>query len=79
MQISKWGNSLGLRLPAGLVKALDLKPGVECEVVAAGEHGFTVRVQPAARERLQSLRRLRGRLPADFCFDREQAHERGGR
>lgn len=77
MQISKWGNSLGLRLPAGLVKALDLQPGDECEVVARGAHGFEVRVQPGVRERLAGLRRLRGRVPADFRFDREQAHERG--
>ncbi|MEN9419266.1 MAG: hypothetical protein RI988_2886 [Pseudomonadota bacterium] len=77
MHITKWGNSLGLRLPASLVKALELKPGVQCEVVAVGDHGFSVSVQPGVRERLVGLRRLRGRVPEAFEFDREAAHGRG--
>ena len=35
MLVSKWGNSLGVRLPQKLVNALGLKPGDELEVVAA--------------------------------------------
>jgi antitoxin MazE len=77
MQVSKWGNSLGLRLPASLVKALELKPGVQCEVVAVGDRGFSVSVQPGLQDRLIGLRRLRRRLPAEIGFDREAAHERG--
>jgi antitoxin MazE len=77
MQVTKWGNSLGLRLPASLVKALELKPGVQCEVVAVRDRGFSVSVQPGVHERLVGLRRLRGRLPAEIGFDREAAHERG--
>jgi antitoxin MazE len=77
MQVTKWGNSLGLRLPASLVKALELKPGVQCEVVAVGDRGFSVSVQPGLQDRLIGLRRLRRRLPAEIGFDREAAHERG--
>ncbi len=32
MQVSKWGNSLAVRLPAVVVEALDLKEGDEIEI-----------------------------------------------
>ena len=36
MQVSKWGNSLAVRLPAVVVKALGLKEGDEIEISIAG-------------------------------------------
>src|SRR5258708_30048776 len=36
MQVSKWGNSLAVRLPAVVVEALDLKEGDEIEISIAG-------------------------------------------
>ena len=35
MQVSKWGNSLAVRLPKALVDQLGLKEGDELNVVAA--------------------------------------------
>jgi len=35
MQVSKWGNSLAVRLLKKLVEALKLRPGDELDVVAA--------------------------------------------
>ena len=35
MQVSKWGNSLAVRLPKALVEDLGLKPGDVLEVVSA--------------------------------------------
>ena len=35
MQVSKWGNSLAVRLPKALVDELGLKEGDELDVVAA--------------------------------------------
>ena len=32
MQVSKWGNSLAIRLPAAVVEALGLKEGDEIQV-----------------------------------------------
>ena len=32
MQVSKWGNSLAVRLPTALVDALDLKEGDQIEI-----------------------------------------------
>jgi antitoxin MazE len=76
MQVSKWGNSLAVRLPAAVVEALDLKEGDAIDVHVEGARSFGVEKSPDSRELLARLRRLRGRLPADFKFDRLQAHER---
>lgn len=78
MQVSKWGNSLAIRLPAAVVDALALKEGDEIEIVVAGARTFAVKRQPGARDVLARLRKYRGRLPADFRFDRLEANERAG-
>jgi antitoxin MazE len=76
MRVAKWGNSLAVRLPAAIVEALGLKEGDEIEIDIAGARVFEVRKRPSARELLARLRKYRGRLPADFTFDRLEAHER---
>lgn len=76
MQVSKWGNSLAIRLPATLVEALHLKEGDDIEVVIADERVFGVRKKPGKQEFLARLRQYRGRLPADFTFDRDDANAR---
>ena len=76
MQVSRWGNSLAIRLPASVVEALGLKEGDEIEVHVAGSHQFAVKKAISAHEAITSLRKFRGRLPADFKFDRLEAHER---
>jgi len=37
MQVSKWGNSLAIRLPATVVEALGLKEDDEVEILVAGD------------------------------------------
>jgi antitoxin MazE len=76
MQVSKWGNSLAVRLPAAVVEALGLKEGDQIEIHVAGRHAFEVNKAPGRRELLARLRKFRGRLPASFKFDRLEAHER---
>jgi len=76
MQVSKWGNSLAVRLPAAIVEALHLKEGDDIEIHVVGARAFEVKRSPAARELLASLRKFRGKLPADFKFDRIEANER---
>lgn len=77
MQVSKWGNSLAVRLPASVIEALGLKEGDDIEIQVAGRGAFEIAKKPGAREVLTRLRKYRGRLPADFRFDRLEAHERG--
>ena len=77
MQVAKWGNSLAIRLPAAVVQALDLKEGEEVELHVVGTRTLEVARKPQPAELLERLRRLRGRLPADFRFDRLEANDRG--
>ena len=75
MQVAKWGNSLAVRLPSAVVQALDLREGEEIELHVVGERTLEVARKTQPRELLARLRRLRGRLPADFRFDRLEANE----
>ena len=76
MQVSKWGNSLAVRLPAAVVDALALKEGDQVELQVAGKRVFQVAKAPDTRGLLARLRKYRGRLPATFKFDRLEANER---
>ena len=76
MQVSKWGNSLAVRLPASVVRALELKEGDQIELHLANRRSLKVAKVPGRRELLQRLRKYRGSLPATFRFDRLEANER---
>jgi antitoxin MazE len=76
MKDAKWGNSLAVRLPAIVVEALKLKEGDEIEIHVAGARQFSVARKPSREELLKRLRAFRGRLPADFKFDRDEANAR---
>ena len=76
MHVAKWGNSLAIRLPAAVVEALALKEGDDIEIRVADAREFTVARKPGREELLKRLRAFRGRLPADFKFDRDEANAR---
>ncbi len=76
MQVSKWGNSLAVRLPASVVEALELKEGDDIEIHVVDARELAVARKPARRELLERLRAFRGRLPPDFRFDRDEANAR---
>jgi antitoxin MazE len=76
MQVSKWGNSLAIRLPAAVVEALGLKEGDDIEVVIAGSKRFEVRRDAKREEAIRRLRELKITLPPGFVFDRDEANAR---
>ena len=76
MQVAKWGNSLAVRLPASVVNVLDLQEGDDIEIAISNPNTFEIKRQPTPAELLQRLRKYRGRLPADFKFDRLEANAR---
>ena len=76
MQVSKWGNSLAVRLPSAVVEALSLSEGDDIEFQVVSSRRLEVQKTPDTRELLARLRRFRGRLPDGFRFDRLEAHER---
>jgi antitoxin MazE len=77
MQVSKWGNSLAVRLPKALVDELGLKEGDELNVVAAKDGAIEVETREARRKAaLERLASLNWTLPPDYKFDRDEANER---
>lgn len=76
MQVSKWGNSLAVRLPAAVVEALELKEGDDIEIQVAGSRKFEVSRDRSRQQALERLRKLSRPLPPGFVFDREELHER---
>src|SRR5438552_13260285 len=51
MQVSKWGNSLAVRLPKKLVEELGLKEGDELNVVAAKDGAIAIETREDQRSR----------------------------
>ena len=76
MLVVRWGNGLAICLPAAVVEALELKEGDEIDLHIAGKRESRAARKPRRAELLRQLRAFRGRLPADFKFDRDEASAR---
>jgi len=76
MQVSRWGNSLAIRLPASVVEVLVLKEGDQVEVHVAGDRAFGIARDKSRERALTRIRAFRKQLPADWKFDREEANAR---
>lgn len=76
MQVSKWGNSLAVRLPKAVVDGLKLKEGDDIEIVIADKRRLKVARDRTREKALKELRALQWPLPPGFKFDRDEAHER---
>jgi antitoxin MazE len=72
MQVSRWGNSLAVRLPAAVVEALNLREGDEIT-----PRHFRITRDARRDEALETLRTLGWGLPEGFSFDRDEANARG--
>jgi antitoxin MazE len=79
MKVSKWGNSLAVRLPAELVARLGLKDGDEIAIVAK-DGVLEVERKMSVDEIFQRVHDLPNKLPADFKFNRLDLYptRRGG-
>jgi antitoxin MazE len=76
MIVSRLGDSLIVRLPDDVVEAVGLKEGDRVSIEPVKEMTGTAKIQAERDVALADLRRLRGTLPADFKFNREEANER---
>jgi antitoxin MazE len=76
MRVSKWGNSLAIRIPSSVVEALKLKEGDQIEVHVADKRKLEVARDRKIEEAIETMRKLRRPFPPDFKFDREEANER---
>jgi antitoxin MazE len=77
VQVSKWGNSLAVRLPAALVAELQLKEGDEVEMGAVTHHrSLGIRKVMTRQEAMEALKTLPRPMPAGYKVKREDFYER---
>lgn len=77
MRVTKWGNSLAVRLPAAVVEVLQIKEGDEIEIEVAGDRKFQVARDRTKEEAIATLRSLARPMPPGFRFTRDELNERG--
>jgi antitoxin MazE len=70
MQVSRWGNSLAVRLPATVVDALGLREGDEIEIEVADRRRFRVARDARRDKALETPSRLGWALPKGFRLHR---------
>ncbi len=76
MIVSKWGNSLAIRLPKQLVEKMNLKQGDEITLDAVNDKTLILRQNKLRR---QAILRMAGRawaVPENWVFDRDEANTR---
>ena len=63
IQISKWGNSLALRIPASFIKEIKLKDGDKVEATLSKDGSLIIRPQKLERKEIAAqLRAFRATL-----------------
>jgi antitoxin MazE len=81
MKVSKWGNSLAIRLPAELVAKLGVKEGDELYSIPGMSEAPSVQIAKkiTREERLLRLAEFRKTVkwPENYKFDRDEANSRG--
>lgn len=75
MQVSKWGNSLAIRIPADVVRALGLKEGDELDVKAVDDRRLEMARKSSREEVLARMKAYNLRLPEGYKFNREELYE----
>ncbi|MBX3476088.1 MAG: AbrB/MazE/SpoVT family DNA-binding domain-containing protein [Brevundimonas sp.] len=75
-KVSRWGNSLAVRLPAKVVEALDLHDGDEIAVTVVGKDRLEIEKDERRREAIKQIRKLAWPVPPGFRFDRLESNER---
>lgn len=76
MQVSKWGNSLAVRLPKALVEELGLAPGDEIDIVSATKQCLEVTKNDRRERAVARMKARNWRLPEAYRFDRDEANAR---
>ena len=76
MLVSKWGNSLAVRLPKELVERMGLNPGDEIEVVKVEDKVIAVEKIDKRERFLKAMEQFRWPVPEGYKFDRDEANER---
>ncbi len=75
MRVSRWGNSLAIRIPAEVVEKLRLKADDEAEISVTGENSFEVVRNLRRQQAIEKMRAMRFVLPEDYKFDRDEIYD----
>jgi len=76
MQISKWGNSLAIRLPKKLVEDTGLAEGDEVDIRALDAQTVVITRAGNPDDFLVKLRLLQKPAPKGFRWNRDEANKR---
>ncbi|PKP94213.1 MAG: AbrB family transcriptional regulator [Alphaproteobacteria bacterium HGW-Alphaproteobacteria-16] len=77
MQVAKWGNSLAVRIPADVARALGLKEGDAVDLCALDDGRVAIVTDRQLRQAaLERMARIARPLPPGYRFDREAANAR---
>jgi antitoxin MazE len=79
MQVSKWGNSLAVRLPKKLVEKLGLAEGDDVDVTSADARTIVIAKSDDKDHKngfIDKLRSLQKPKPAGFIWNRDDANTR---
>lgn len=76
MQVSKWGNSLAVRLPKKLVEEFGIVEGDDLDIRLVDDQTFAIIRSARDREFVIHLRRLQKPTPSGFRWSRDEANAR---
>jgi antitoxin MazE len=76
VQVSKWGDSLAVRLPKALVEKMGLSAGDELNIVDVVERTLVVQKEDRRKAAPARLGSRNWTLRSDYKFDRDEANER---
>ena len=76
MQVSKWGNSLAVRLPKKLVEELGIAEGDDVNVTSADPETIVISKKDEKGEFILKLRVLQKPKPKGFVWNRDDANRR---
>lgn len=74
MQVSKWGNSLAVRLPKKLVESLGIAEGDDVNIVSADSQTIVISKNDDKSDFILKLRLLQKRKPKGFVWSRDDAN-----
>jgi len=76
MQVSRWGNSLAIRLPKKLVEDLGIAEGDDVNVTSADAETIVISKNAGKGDFILKLRVLQKPKPEGFVWNREDANTR---
>ena len=75
LQVGKWGNSLAVRLPIGMVKELSIVEGSILRTEVLGAQLLGIEPKPASKERkalVAELRAMHSRMPMTRAISKDE-------